>query len=440
MKKTSHSNNGADIEVPSTPDFSRLPTRPSEMAVYREDGPPRAADNPLYLAIPGPRSVPEVRALMESANPVFDPTVRSLPPHIRKERVDDVDSVLFSVRQHVALEEMVMTTIRNAFSSRPWNNLYVQQAAALANSIGSSCDTPPTLGRGSVGSGSVFGGVGRGKTVSLIKILMGSPQTIKHAVFKGRRLGITQIAWLYLSMPPKASSFGLLVWIASVLDYILGTNYRGEVENAKNHTDRTRIVASKLAIHAVGVIFCDELQNIKVGSKTERELLENTLQELINYTHTRWVFVGTNDARTSIKSEALLRRMIGERGQINWASLSPGSEWDEFLTNLWSWQVTSKATELTPKISATMHRLTGGVADYAKKLFTAAQVNVIGNSKHPDEQLTEEVLLKTMRGSFGELHVRLEREFHRKAAVEKARASREVRESKKSKPESGSKQ
>ena len=60
-----------------------------------------------------------------------------------------------------------------------------------------------------------------------------------------------------------------------------------------------------------------------------------------------------------------------------------------------------------------MHRLTGGVPDYTKKLFTAAQANIIGNSGFPDEQLTTEVLTRTMQESFTDLHVRLEAKYRR---------------------------
>jgi hypothetical protein len=193
------------------------------------------------------------------------------------------------------------------------------------------------------------------------------------------------------------------------LDFILRTtNYRKEVDSARNLSEAVRIIASKLAVHAVGVIFCDEVQNIKVGSSTERGTFENTLQELINYTHTRWVLIGTGSSRSSVKSEALLRRMVGERGQINWGPLQPGIEWNEFIGGLWKRHVTKTPTPLTADLREFFRRLCGGVPDYAKKLFAAAQINVIGKAKDPNEQLTTEVLLGTMTESFADLHRRLE--------------------------------
>jgi hypothetical protein len=404
---------GRDIDVPAIPDFSRLPFRAPEEATYREDAPPWANENPLYLAIPGPRTMKQVRETIEAGNPAYDPTVRGLSPEQRRERIDDVDIAMFALRRHVKLEDMVMSTIRNSFANRPWSYLYIQQAAARANSVGQVPITLSNSGEGSVGSGGFFGGVGEGKTASMKRILMACPQTILHRSFRGRDLGIKQVSWLYLSLPPKASAYGLLAWIASILDYILQTQYRDDLDRARNHTQQVRIIARALAVHAVGAIFCDEVQNVRVGSKTERGVLENTLQELINYTHARWVFIGTKAARAAIQSEALLRRMIGERGQLTWSSLAVGPDWDEFLGRLWERQVTAKETPLTPSISAVMHRLTGGIPDYAKRLFTAAQANIIGHSRFPDEQLTPEVLCGTMKESFSELHARLELRYKR---------------------------
>jgi hypothetical protein len=395
-------------DLPDIPDFSRLPFREPEEAIYRDNAPPRANDNPLYLAIPEPRSMKQVREIIEAGNPLFDPSVRSIPSEARKERVDDVDPAIFGLRRHVKLEEMVMCTIRNSFMSRPWNYLFIRNVADLANSVGGSSGPRTNASHGSVGSGAFFGSVGTGKTASLKRILMACPQIILHRRFKGRELRIRQVAWLYLSLPPKASAQGLLSWIASILDFMLQTKYRNDIDQARNHTQRVRIIARALAVHAVGAIFCDEVQNIKIGSNTERGVLENTLQELINYTHTRWVFIGTNGARAAIKSDALLRRMVGERGQLSWQSLSPGPDWEEFISMLWERQVTAVETPLTPELSKLMHELTKGVPDYAKRLFTAAQANIIGHSQYPEEELTDTLLRSTMAESFSEINRRLD--------------------------------
>lgn len=399
------------------PDFSRIPIRPREAARYRDNVPAHSINNPLYRALPGPRTFAEIEKIVEEGNPIFDPSIISMSPMERKERIDDVLTFFVAVRNHQNLEDLVMTTIRQAALAFPLTDRFLEDTVKpgqLAAAARQKCS------RRSVGAGSLYGAVGSGKTESLIQILMACPQTIEHLDFNGRRLGFVQISWLYVSMPPKASAFGFLLWIAGVLDHILHTTYWSDILYARNHTEATGIVASALALNAVGVVFCDELQNIEVGSAAERALLENTIQELVNATHTRFVFVGTDEARDAVNSEALHRRMIGERGQLSWRPLKLGDDWDKFITAIWAWQATKVPTPLTPELSALLHRLTGGVPDYAKKLFTAMQAAVIGNeNQFPDEQMTSAGFVKMMRVRFPKISKRLERRY----AIENPRAT-----------------
>lgn len=303
-----------------------------------------------------------------------------------------------------------MSTIRQAALAYPLTERFLDETVNPSNL---AANARKKCSRRSVGAGAVFGAVGGGKTESLVQILMACPQTILHREFNGRKLGFTQISWIYISMPPKASAFGFLLAIAGVLDLILKTNYWSEVLNARNYAEAEAIVAAYLSLNAVGVVFCDELQNIKVGSRTEHDLLENTIQELVNVTHTRFVFVGTDESRNAVNSEALLRRMVGERGQLTWGPLKWGPDWDDFINMVWKWQATMVPTPLTPGLGALLHRLTGGVPDYAKKLLTTTQAIVIGDPKYSQEQMTDKLFVRVMRNRFPKIHSGLERRFRK---------------------------
>ncbi len=397
-------------KTPIKPDFSRIPIRPPEPAVYRDNVPADAKNNPLYRALPGPRSMSEVQEIIAKGNPTFDESIRGLSAMERRERIDEVNGVFVALPRHQNLEELVMSTIRQAALAFPLTDRFLEDTVNPSNL---AADARKKCSRRSVGAGAVFGGVGGGKTESLVQILMASPQTILHSHYNGKTLGFTQIAWMYISMPPKASAFGFLLMIAGVLDLILKTNYWTEVMNARNHAEATAIVVSRLNLNAVGAVFCDELQNIKVGSRTERDLLENTIQELVNLTHTRFVFIGTDESRDAVNSEALHRRMVGERGQLTWGPLKWGPDWDDLIAAVWQWLVTKAPTPLTPGLSALLYRLTGGVPDYAKKLITTTQAAVIGDPKNPEEQMSEEVFVRVMRNRFPKIHRDLERRYRR---------------------------
>ena len=424
-KKYTH-DTGSDIVVPHYPDFSRIPILKETDASYRtdQDIPPRAKDNPYYLAIPGPRTMREVQELMAKDSSSLIPDVRSKSPVARKEFVDEIDGLFIPLSQHIALEEMVMSTIRNAFS-----NCYLEpeEAVDASRQLRGSNVMRSSIKAHSVGSGCFLGPVGIGKSTSIKRILMGCGQTIVHSEFRGRKMAVQQVAWIYLSMPPKASASGLLRWILSILDRILKTTYREEMDRrGRNGTANSGFVMDKLALHAVGVIVLDEFQNIEVGSVSERHLMEMTLQEMINCTTTRWIFVGTR-ASVVTKSEALVRRMSGERGQIIWDAMPFGPGWIDYVKEILKHTVTCKETPFTEGLAFGLHRLCDGNPSNLSRLITTAQANIIGHSNFPDEQLSLTVLEAAMKQFFPEVYARTQRRHKYRMAMEKKRKADAVK-------------
>jgi hypothetical protein len=389
------------------PQFERFPFRTPEKAVYRKNVPPRVRGNPVYEALPGPRSPEEVWNLIKRDNPVYDPSVRDLSPTERRERIDDVLDAIFPMSRQADLEDMLLTTVRNAYVGRnPAESMFMETNVAVASSFGSS---PSSSGCGPVGAGCFIGETGIGKTETLKRLLRnGCPQVILHDTYQGRALAIQQLAWLYLSCPPKASISALICWIAAVIDYIFKTDVLVQVQRARNDSSRGRILARALSLHVTGIVVIDEIQNIRVGSPNERRTFENFLQELVNTTRTRFVFVGTPEVFETLDNAAMIRRLEGERGSIRWYPFSWEDEWDDYLRELWRWQVTKKETLLDDVLSKTMYDLTGGNPSYATRLWTKAQAEIIGHPAHPDERITTSLLKYTMENSFSATHLRVQ--------------------------------
>lgn len=396
------------------PPFERFPFRTPEPAVYRTDTPARGRGNPAYEALPAPCSEADVWKGVTADNPRFDPSVRDQPAHIRRECIDDVQRAIFPLARHVLLEDLLGTTIRNSYVGRnPAVENYMSDAVEECNRFSIS-----TSGTGPVGSGAVFGPPGLGKSESIKRLLRWCyPQVIEHRVYGGQMLGIQQLAWLYVSCPPKASISALIEWLAAVLDRIFKTNAHEKVTAAKNDSLRARIIARHLALHVTGLVVVDELQNIHAGTNRERETFSNFLQELVNTTRTRFVFVGTPDAAAAIVGEAMGRRTVGERGTLNWAPLDPRTEWPTYIKHLWEWQVTRHPTPLTPALSDCMFQLTGGIPSHAVNLWTKAQAALIGNPNHPEEVISESLLEYTMATYFSDTHRKVRKERRRQQLV-----------------------
>ena len=400
MKATNDTIDSIGHDQYQPPPFERFPFRAPEEAVLRQNVPPRGRGNPAYEACEGPRNKEATDSLITKDNP--DPLpedVRDRPAEERKEFVDEALLPLFPLKRHLALEDLLNRSQRNSYVGRnPATDGFMEKSVREARSIGAVVSRS---GSGPVGTGCLIGPPGLGKTESLKRLLRyGFPQVVNIREYKGRKVAIQMLLWMYLSCPHKASVKGLIEWIAAVLDYIFGTDVLRRVIRAKNDSERQKLIAGELSLHVTGVLVIDEIQNINVGNADARKGFVTFLQELINTTRTRLILVGTTEVYDTINSDAMLRRMNGESGALHWGPLAFDDEWQQYLPELWKWQVTKTPTILTEDLSATMHRLTGGTPGYAVNLWTKAQSLLVGNSHQPDEKITKAVLQHTMNRYF----------------------------------------
>lgn len=382
------------------PPFERFPFRAPEEPVYRQNVPPRGRGNPAYEACQGPREAAATYSLITKDNP--DPLphdVRDRPPDERKEFIDEALLPLFPLRRQLALEDLLNRAQRNSYVGRnPASPGFMESMIREANSIG--CGVSRS-GGGPVGTGCLVGPPGVGKTESLKRLLRhGFPQVVNLRDYKGRPIAIQMLLWMYLSCPHKASVSGLIEWIAAVLDYIFVTDVLVRVIKAKNDAARQRIIARELSLHVTGVLIIDEIQNINTGTKDARDSFVTFLQEIVNTTRTRLILVGTTEVFDTLNSDAMLRRMSGESGELHWGPLQFDDEWQQYIPELWKWQVTKTPTFLTEELSAEMYRLTGGRPGYAVNLWTKVQSLLVGHAHHPDEKITKAVLNHTMNRYF----------------------------------------
>lgn len=394
----------------TAPPFERFPFRlPAEEAVYRTDVPPRGRGNPAYESCPGPRNRPAVDALISTGNPEALPgDIRTRPAATRLEYIDESLELMVPLNRHLALEDMINRGLRNSYVGRnPAAPGYMEKAVSMADQI---CASFSQTGAGQVGSGSLTGPAGSGKSQSMKRLLRwGFPQVTNLRCYDGQDLSIQVLGWLFVSCPQKASVSGLIEWIAAVLDYIFKTDALARVLRAKNDSARQRIIARELSLHVTGILVIDEIQNMNVGTPEARRVFANFIQELVNTTRTRVMLVGTDEVFDAVTSDALLRRMTGEAGQLRWGRLDFDTEWPVYVRALTEWEVTRTPTVVDEELLATSYRLTGGLPGYAINLWTKAQSIMVGNSNYPNELITPKVLEYTMRRHFASVQELLAR-------------------------------
>ncbi len=385
MKKSNYT--GHDIIVPELPDFKDIPVYTGTPAIYSEtDIPQGEGRNPLYLALPTELTAEKLKARLKEGNPTYDPALREKPaPERRANATTKIMPCIFPVRRHQALHQHILTAQRGRYCGLdPLDPAFMEKAVRMQS------------GSRSVGTGAVIADVGMGKTTIILRELASWQQLAEHSDFKGYPLGFNQLLWLFVPCPPKASADGMLRYIAGAMDRVLKTDIVGDLKRERNHAGRQRILSNALNTALVGTIFIDEIQNGVIGTTIEREVFENTLQELINTTFTRFIFVGTPVAYR-FRSEALLRRFEGETGQIDWKPFQLDDEWLPFASQLCERQYTSIPTPVTEELKVQLLHLSGGVPHRAKTLWVAAQDFVIGSG---DEILSGTLLLHVLQKKF----------------------------------------
>lgn len=356
-------------------------------AAYHPVELPAHRGNPYIEALPSRRTQAEVQAIMAGKVEGYDPSVRIKDPRTRRDYLETLTRAFVILPRHLRIEEAVMDSIRNSYGFRnPMTPGYMlNQVESVEKCDFESQDFDEAM----VGASCVIGTAGTGKTRSIKRCLVrGCPQVIDHYDYAGKKLGIRQIAWIYVRCAHDGLVKSLCEDIARVIDAILGGSdcVRRVRAQAKEHDKQTE-VARLLALHAVGLLVIDEFQNICVGRHIERQRLARFLVGAMESTSTRIMLVGTPEAEDEvIKDLPLTRRTIGENGQIEWGRITDSAEWIAFIKGIWKYQYTATHTPWDAEdglLYKKLYEISYGIPDVAVRLYRMTQFELIG---HPDDK------------------------------------------------------
>lgn len=370
-------------------------------ARYTEQRISRYRGNPLIEALP--QSMDEL-ALVDALfqKPEFSREQRSWPTQERLKLVSGLSSFMVPLGRHIQLATTIDVLMREGYVGRAprtaehtklFQKIYENQKAGKAFSGTAGAITAQL-------STSLIGISGMGKTTTVKRALGTIPQVIYHPDLK-----IWQIPYLHIETPHDGVSVkGLAHSILRKVDALIpDANYyetyalRGKpsVETLMNH------VARVLHIHCVGLLVCDEIQNLENAPKNKQSLM-TLLVSASNELQVPIMFIGTNKARRVLGLDfRQARRSIGQ-GLAYWDRLTQGTqeepdEWDDFLGMLWNFQWTQKPVALNHHLSNVMYHYSQGVIDIAIKLFAAAQWRaMLDGSETLTAQLIESVAQREM--------------------------------------------
>lgn len=226
---------------------------------------------------------------------------------------------------------------------------------------------------------SLIGTSGMGKTRTVKRILTLYPRLIQH---DRETMGgpILQITYIHVECPHDGSVITLCKDILTQIDNLTGLNYKTKFRI----TDRTTLDTLKstlvhiLAVHYVGIIVIDEIQNL-ASSRKNREDLFNFIVSLSNSLNVPLLFVGTPKIHKFLTGNMRTARRFGTRGFINWKPLSPEtSEWKKLIRGLWKCNRLKHDAEEVPKeIEEKLYEHSFGIVELLLKLFILAQTRVL---------------------------------------------------------------
>ncbi|UED69442.1 ATP-binding protein [Brevibacillus sp. HD3.3A] len=331
-------------------------------------------DNPLIESLPPIWDEKSVVQKMAS-RPLYKSSERELPVHLRMHCVQRISRDFFQpLSKHLELEQSLSRLIRDGYVGRnPLTPNYAFRARKdtyelLMKGATSSypVNTPTSSGFALVGISGI------GKSSTLLRVLQMYPQVIVHHRYKGKDLPLYQIVWLKMDCPHDGSIRGLCLNFLIALDSLVGAKYYKK--NATKSTDELLpIMAQAAAVHCLGVLVIDEIQNLQESKDDRASQMLNFFVQLVNTIGLPVVVVGTYKAMPVLNGEFRNARRSSGQGDAIWHHLKKDEEWDWLLQGLWKYQWTNNRIELSQEFNDVMYEESQGITDIAIKLFMLTQ-------------------------------------------------------------------
>lgn len=380
-------------------------------ASYKPANVPHFKGNPLIEALPQALE-PDQALVAYSSTPAFSADQRDLSVAERMQMLKRLSNFMVPLERHVGFTSELDSMLRNGYVGRaPATPEYVRRLQSLYEARQSgfeqaSCDDYDAEGQQL--SLLLMGISGMGKTRLVKRWAARLPKVIYHP-----ELHVYQIPVLHIELPSDGESLtGFCNSVFRAIDKLVpGANYLDEFGMKGRPTVAKLIprVERILHMHCVGMLICDEVQNLTNSGKTQNTVMTE-LVTLSNVLNLPIVFIGTNKSEELFGLEFRKSRRVSGFGGEHWDRLKQAtvqedgrvqSEWREFLEVLWQYQWTKNPVPLTEELLATLYWCSQGVLDTAIKMFAAMQARAILDGT---EVLTKELMLDVYKRDFKLMH------------------------------------
>lgn len=201
---------------------------------------------------------------------------------------------------------------------------------------------------------------------------------------------------IVVQCPFDSSVKGLLLEVLRKVDEVLESTYYQNALRARATTDMLIGSVSQVALHHIGLLVVDEIQNV-ANSKNGKSLI-GSLTQLINNSGISICMVGTPEStRFFEQAMQLARRSVG----LQYTAMKYDDQFQTLCKVLFQYQYTQNRTEITDGMIEWLYEHSAGVTSVAVALIHDAQEIAILNGT---ETLNLEVLNKAYQQRLSLLH------------------------------------
>ncbi|MGJ9418586.1 ATP-binding protein, partial [Massilia sp. CMS3.1] len=299
---------------------------------------------------------------------------------VRAAEVGCINEIIYPFAEYKRAGTNLTMNLRESYVARnPLSVQDLQRRHAIALNESGSVPFPSdwiSTARGQT----LLGISGSGKTTFATAFSLPYQVVIEHTAYHGKSLVCRQIPWVGIRMSHDATLKSLCLQFFEVVDHILGnTDYRRQAGAVRNVARMVMLIAQVATAASVGVIFVDEVQNLKAALGKNAVFVLNLFSEIIERAGVTLVVAGTPALASVIDENVRNLRKLNSGGESNFVQMKyKDPEFDAFCDTYWEYQFVKRPILLDNTIRKAWHKVGAGNPAFTALAFMLAQRNEIG--------------------------------------------------------------